>query len=115
MVPAAGGGGEARAGWWELGPIDQCACWGQLEGGLEGKGFCVVDPAGVGRREDSKYILFSVWVALAVFLVLLTPRCGVHLGHSLWIPSPPGISCLAMAPSRKFSVITCRLFLSYLR
>ena len=111
---AADGGGEARAGWWELGPTDQCACWGQLDGGLEGKGFCVVDPAGVGRREDSKYILFSVWVALAVFLVLLTPRCVVHLGHSLWIPSRPGFSCLAMAPSRKFSVITFLSTLSFL-
>ena len=40
--------------------------------------------------------LNTFWVLsgwpLAVFLVLLTPRCGIHLGHSLWTPSPPGIT-----------------------
>lgn len=110
LTQLVAGGGLSRLV--ELGPTDQCACWGQLEGGLEGKGFCVVDPASVGRRE-TRYVLASVWVALAVFLVL-TPRCGVHLGHSPWIPSSPGITCLAMAPSRKFSVITFLLTLSSL-
>ena len=56
-------------------------------------------------------MLASVWVALAVFLVLLTPRCGVHLSHSPWIPSSPGITCLVVAPSRKFSMITFLLTL----
>lgn len=40
--------------------------------------------------------LNTFWVLsgwpLAVFLVLLTPRFGIHLGHSPWTPSLPGVT-----------------------